>query len=531
MAGDRGLLVLALLALVALPVLPASAQVQWTTSVNGQPWVEGMEIDVEFADTIQIEDTFTNTGGGTVAVDLDQTFVTSEVNYISHTATSGTVSQPTGQVLWATTLSAGQSATLTVWYSVAQCNWPASTIQRLWVGPSQWRDVTLNKWLHDLQIDSTYEPLVFSGQQATFQLQAGNNGGYENNVQIWCAFSPDGPFGDSIPPADFVDSTGLSANWELGDLANGNSTSIQVTVDVEAGLPVGTHIPTVCSIQDHTGAPVADIPINQITAATTLWETTVNAQPWFPGYVSVNETGDIIEIVEDLFNRSTASSDSALSQSFQPSELSLVDVTVSDGVANQNPGLTEWNVQIGVGQTVTMTSVYSVEPCTWTESAIDTLLLESNESRGILVEKIPAGLWIESTYEPLVLPGQPALFNLAYGNAGGYENDVSLWCNFPDPAPFEGSQPSADFVDPSGATALWNLGDLASDDTGAIEVTVSIQEGLPPDTPIEISCTIHDHTDAVSGETVINLLTVDAFAIFEDGFESGDTSQWSDTVP
>ncbi len=517
--------------LAALPALPSTAQVQWTSSVNGQPWVQGMTVVVETCDTVQIVDTFTNSSGGAVVVDLHQAFVASEVSYLGHSATGGTVTQPAGQVLWAVTLAAGQSATLTVWFHADQCNWPASTIQRLWVGPDQHRDVTLDKWLHDLWIGSGYDPLVFSGQPAEFQVNAGNGGGYENNVEIWCGFAPEAPFGGASPPADWVDPTSLSASWTVGDLATDASVSIDITLNVGADLPPGTPVTSICSVRDHTGAVAAETAINQVTGTTTLWSTQVDAQPWVPGFTAIHETGDTIELVEELYNRSGAATEALLSQSFEPSQVSPVDVTVSHGVVTQYPGLTEWAVPIALGQTVTMTALYVVNQCTWTDSEIVSMLAEGGELRATLIHKTPADLSIASFYEPLVVPGQPAFIGLEFGNLGGYENNVAVWCSFPDEAPFGGSDPPPDFVDPGGASARWDLGDLANGAAGGIGLTVDIQEGLPPETPIEFACSIHNHVGDPVAETVVHLLTIDALAIFEDGFESGDTSLWSHTVP
>jgi hypothetical protein len=490
-----------------------------------------MEIDVEFGDVVEVVDSFTNHSGGTVAVDLDQAFASDEVSYVSHAATGGAVNLFPGEVRWALILGAGQSASLTVWYQAAQCNWPDSVIERLWVNDNDRRDITLDKWLHDLHIGSSYEPHVFAGQQAAFQLQAGNGGGYENNVEIWCAFSPEAPFGDASPPATFVDPTGLTANWELGDLSNSASTSINITADVDPGIPVGTPVPTLCSIQDHTGVLVANTTINQTTVAATLWETTVDSQAWFPGLLAVREMGDTIEVVEELHNRSGASITALITQNFGPSQLSLLDASASHGSVVESPGVIDWTVQIGVGQTVTLTGLYLVEPCLWTDTAIHTVLAETNELREIEVEKTAASLWIDSFYDSQVVPGGQAVVGLEYGNIGGYENDVVLWCNIPDQASFSSSQPPADFVDPDGHAARWDLGDLASGDSGGIDFTVDIDEGLPPGVDFELLCSIHDHTGGVAGDTVITLNTIDALVIFEDGFESGDTSEWTDSVP
>jgi hypothetical protein len=147
------------------------------------------------------------------------------------------------------------------------------------------------------------------------------------------------------------------------------------------------------------------------------------------------------------------------------------------------------------------------------------------------VLKVPPLLWLEPAYDPEVVPGEPAAIDLNCGNDGGYENDVELWCDFPPEAAYASSSPPADYVDPAGLAAGWTLGDLAGGGAGLVVVVVAIDGGLPFGVELRIGCDLLDHTDTTTVSAFIDLVTVDVTAIFADGFEDGDTSAWSATVP
>ena len=489
-----------------------------------------MEIDVETADTVEFSDVFTNNSGSLVEVNLQQAFTPSELSYVAHSATSGAVTTDSDLVDWTVALAAGQSATLDLYLSVDPCNWTDSIVDRVWIDGSEQRDVTLHKWLHDLYIGSSYEAQVFAGQPASFELQYGNNGGYENSVDIRCDFAPDAPFSEATPTPDFVGPGGLEATWTVGDLANASSGSIGVAIEVEPDLPPGTPIATSCVIHDHTAASAGATLIEMTTGVTTVWDSYVNLEPWFPDITIALEMGDTITVDEELHNRSNTPIEVVLSQSFEPSSLSLIDVSVSNGTVNQDDGLNDWVVQIGYGETVTLAAIFSVRECVWTDTIISALLSEGDELRTVHVEKTEPILWIDAAYDPAAVAGQSAALDLVYGNDGGYENNVSIWCAFPTEAIFESSSPAPDFVGPNGLSANWSVGDLAHADEGLIAMKVEVADGLPFGFQISIACSIHNHVDDIVEDILINLETIDPLAIFEDGFESGDTSEWSDSI-
>jgi hypothetical protein len=250
---------------VALTASSLSAQVQWSTTVNGQGWAPGMQVEVETCDTVQVVDSYLNSTGGPLPVELIQDFDSSEIAVVDSSASSGTVTQTSGQIEWSVTIPAGGSASLTIWFHAEPCNWPQSPLQRVWLGTGEHRDIVLVKHLADLQLGSVYEPLVFSGQQASFTLQYGNAGGYENAVAIWCAFPGEATYASASPPADFVDPSGLGAGWHVGDLAGDDVGAIVVTVEIDGGLDPETPIHIGCELIDHTDVTVATASIDLVT--------------------------------------------------------------------------------------------------------------------------------------------------------------------------------------------------------------------------------------------------------------------------
>lgn len=530
MSSHLGVPLAVLLVTVAVDSV-SFAQIQWVTTVDGESWTPGMQVEVETFDTIQVVDTFTNNSGGVLPVELTQDFNPSEVGYIDSFATSGIVTQTSGHVAWSVTIPAGGSATLTLWVSALPCSWQQSPLQRTWLGTGANRDVEVLKWLGDLELETSYDPMVFSGQQASFTLQFGNTGGYENSVQVWCEFPAEATFASASPPADITDPAGLNAGWLAGDLANGDIGQIVVTVEVVPDLPIPTPLALHCAILDHTGVVADEVTVELVTAARVLWERTVNGELWYPGMAVEGETGDTIEVVEQLDNRSSATAAVDLTQHFESAHMTLVDSYATAGVVTPSPGSVEWNVEVGLGASESLVTYLFFDPCTWTESNIAAFLSEGEQWAQLAVLKVPPILWLDPQFDPEVVSGQPASFEIEFGNAGGYENDVEVWCDFPAEATYLSSSPPADYVDPTGLGAGWQLGDLARDESGAILVTVEIVGSLPPDTPIQIECDLLDHTDTAVAFASIDLVTVDASAIFADGFETGDTSAWSVTVP
>jgi hypothetical protein len=186
-----------------------------------------------------------------------------------------------------------------------------------------------------------------------------------------------------------------------------------------------------------------------------------------------------------------------LLENWDPEHLGLINVTATGGDVDVFPDHLVWSDMVGAPTVVTLTKLFHVHPCTWTETLLWEEFLYPDTPphiRPVLIEHMQAALWIDAVYEEEVRPGQEASFALLYGNVGGYEPGVLVWNEFPPQAPFVSSIPSPDYVDPSGLWVEWFVGDLAIDDEGLITVTVAISDTLEPQVPITITDGIIGHT-------------------------------------
>ena len=206
------------------------------------------------------------------------------------------------------------------------------------------------------------------------------------------------------------------------------------------------------------------------------WTKLVNGEPWHPDLVVTAETADTIEVI-DVYR---PADELTLEQTWNPDHLQLVD---------------SWQEQ--VGDVITETSLFHVNPCTWTETIVTERLLWPDGSpldeKPFIVHKTPPDLWIDSSYDAAVYPGALAAFTLAYGNLGGFEPDVLIVNEFPPAAPFVRSYPTPTLVAPDNLTVWWEVGSLENGAVDEIDVYVSIDGSLTPSTTVSIWGGIFDH--------------------------------------
>jgi hypothetical protein len=236
-----------------------------------------------------------------------------------------------------------------------------------------------------------------------------------------------------------------------------------------------------------------------------VWDKWVNGQLWEPNLEITVETSDTITVT-DVF---TALGPFRLEEYWMPAHLDLREWHVEPaghGEVSTPTGYLIWDVPLGPPEVMTITKIFHVEPCTWTETTLTEELWIGQkmvDQRLVGINKRPPDLWIDAVYDAPVYAGYPASFMLQYGNNGGNENKVVVWNTFPWVAPFVGSDPPPTDSDPLGSFAKWAFDELASGQQGSIDVTVAITPNLQPSTTIQICAFLHDHTDVVADASII----------------------------
>jgi hypothetical protein len=209
-----------------------------------------------------------------------------------------------------------------------------------------------------------------------------------------------------------------------------------------------------------------------------------------------------------------------LTESWDPAQLALLGWDVFPPVGEIITGVGSLDIvgPAGPPEMVTVTKWFHIQPCDWMTATLEEGLVVEGEApfpmRPVTIFKEPPELWITSDYEADVAAGTVTSFTLYYSNTGGYENDVMIRNEFPITASIIHADPPPDRVWMDGQRAAWDVGDLATDDEGRIDVYVFVDEGVPDGSPIAIWDGIFDHLDVLRDETVIEFqASAEAFLV------------------
>ncbi len=350
-------------------------------------------------------------------------------------------------------------------------------------------------------------------------------------VTLWDNLDCSWPITDAVRATQDSASNGTYAFSDLPVGPNyGAPACYAVGVDLSdpalglCNYPVRSDLYDVWLVADHPDFQ-ADLSFQQV------WERWVDHQTWGSGMKVTAQTSDTLEVVDSVYimpwpNVHVPIDGPYLVESWNPAELTLLGVQISEGEVVTHTGTLTWTLAIfppGPGpqaeSTATLTRTFRVEPCTWTETTLqgdlyyEFLGLNATgaiqpeqaplQQRPVIIAKMPPDLQIGSTYSAEVASGAQAAFTLGYTNTGGYENAVMIRSDFSPEAPFDSSAPSPDRQGPEGAWAEWDVGKLGKNHTGTIDVTVAIEAGLTPSTTMPITSTIHNHVGEVADTTLI----------------------------
>jgi hypothetical protein len=480
--------------------------ITWDKWIDDMPWDPHFTHLKETTDTLKVVDVITAAQPLQLMERWDPRHL-ELLTYTTEPSVGVIVLGPNDQFLEWNLPPAPDVVTMTKTFRVRPSTWTSTylseTLRLLDGTVVQTRPVTIEKRQPDLHLYSDHPPIATAGSVTTYTLTYENIGGYENDVEIRAHFPITAPFLYANPfPDRFQNGTAI---WEIGDLPGDGTTgqidvvleiapSVEPTQTVEIGNVIWNHVDQVAD-----GAVVI-YDIEEPPPLDWFWEkfVTVNGEPRDPEMLVTVETSDTIQVVDRVASPLGAQ----LVESWDPRRLRFESFEVDGGTVFPAPEIGEliWNVPPGAPMAITKT--FHVSPCTWLETVLwEELWVDMQEvdRRPIPIRKRLPNLWIDSAYDPGVIPGAPATFVLNYGNTGGFESGAWILNNFPPEATFIGYEahpPVLGFgADPQGRWAEWDVGPLADGDTGVITVTVEIAPGLPPIELPPIYDFIYDHAD------------------------------------
>jgi len=494
----------------------------WEKRVDGQPWEQDLVVTRETADTVVVTDVITALEPFTLTESWDP----AHLSLVDWDVVPPVADVITGVGSLQIVGPAGPPEEVTVekWFYVQPCDWTTTVLEEQLVveGGSSFpvRLVTIEKEPPALWIESDYGNEVAAGTVASFTLEYGNRGGYENDVEIQSEFPITAPIVYAEPPPDQVWMDGQRAAWYVGDLAtdHGGRIDVYVFIDDET-VPTSSTIPISNGIFDHLDV-VRDEALVEFHASADgfpmVWHKVLHSNvgevSWQPGISVTLETSQTF-LIEEVIDPQGDPSTFSLVEEWDPEELTLVDAWFVEPILYPHTVLTPtpgtWILEVSpvpyVGP-VHIMKEFHAEPCTWTETVVwETLLVGSGavRNRPFVVNKEPPALWIESTYDERVYARDETQYVLHFGNAGGFENAFSIRNTFPAEATFLGSDPPPSGGGEGDPVVEWEFPDgIGAGDEGAITVTVQIAEGVPPSTTIEIWAGIFNHVDELADEAV-----------------------------
>jgi hypothetical protein len=470
------------------------------------PWIPGFQYTVETSNTIKIVDVITTPKYSILTLtEVADPAALKIINYTVKPPVTPIVPPKGGVLIFV--LEESHVYTITKWFHVEPCKWVETSIMEILEFPDgtvDQRIVHVFKTPPDLWIDGDPDVSeVYPGQLASFQLNFGNNGGFENYAYIVNHFPPEAPFAFSNPPPTTIQPGGLAVTWTFPmGIPGGFTSTIDVVVNIAPTLSPSETVTVADEIFNHLGDSVGrtSVMFHVNEPPPYEWWKWVNGIFWTPEISVTAQTSDTIEVVDVV--QKLPNEPLVLEEEWDPLHLHLIDIVPQGGAVFTKTGAITWGIPEGPG-VVTLTKYFHVEPCMWERTILWERLFQGNYAgalappailRPVLIIKLPPLLWINGVVpNPEVYAGDTAAFTLTYGNLGGYENNVWIRNVFPPEALFVSSVPPETAKAGDGSWAVWAVGDLAQNDEGSIDVNVAIDSTLLPSTTIVITDFIINH--------------------------------------
>ncbi len=322
-------------------------------------------------------------------------------------------------------------------------------------------------------VDKTAPANANTGETITYTITYENTGlDWAYNVVVTDTLPPGVTYVGAIPAP--VSVVGQILTWNIGSVGPGASGSIDITVTVNTGLPIGTVLTNDVAVDyENAGGLAAQ---DTDSAATTIIDPVLTITKAAPATAAPGET-----IVYTITYQNTGT-DTAYN-------VAITD-TLPAGVAYVTASVLPFTV---VGQVITW-NIGTVAPgapviilVTVTVSTSATGVLTNNvqiagyNDEGVqftdqdTVDTLVQGPYmdIQKTGPVNASPGQTITYTITYANTGpGIAYDVTITETYPVDITFVSAVPP-----PTAGNNVWDLGNLASGASGVITVTVTVNGG------------------------------------------------------
>ncbi len=238
-----------------LTLTAATDQVCWDKWVGGERWTPSLTSTFELSDTFAVVDVVTTSKSFV----LDEGWDDDHLALLDTSVETGGVISGDDWLEWDVSTPDWTVVTLTKWFRLEPCTWTESLVSETVTFDSIPEPILqparLRKRAPDLFVNSVYNPDIYPGRLTSYTLQYGNDGGLENDVWIEAEFPPSALYEGAQPPADSQAPDGTWARWQLGDMAQGTTGDITVTVALSD--IIGSVVVVTNSIRDHLGQPLS----------------------------------------------------------------------------------------------------------------------------------------------------------------------------------------------------------------------------------------------------------------------------------
>ena len=355
-------------------------------------------------------------------------------------------------------------------------------------------DLFVDKDDGGIDVDNPAAP----GDTITYTINYGNNGTVDATGVVITESLPDYVIYDPTDNPGWV-LDGDTLTFDIGDLAAGETGSVQLIVTVIDPLPSGVEETnnTVSIDGDETNGPDPTPEDNTDTDVTPLEAAPDYVIDKIENFDDPANPGDTIEWTIVVTNEGNQDGTGVVVTDTLPTgDYFSAGFTASDGgVIDLDAGTVTWEIgDLAVGESVTLTLSTVVDESVPTDIPTQTnsVVVDDDGTNGpdptpdnnrddedfdityvdLAIDKDDAGITAE--------PGDTVVYTLNYANNGTADaTGVVITESLPEYATFDADSSTAGWIDNGDGTFSFEVGDVAAGATGSVEFAVIIDDPIP----------------------------------------------------